>query len=182
MAGHAYARLSDKNKYQQKISTYRDRRMKRKAKLVEMYGEGQSRKWPLKDKEVIKRQSQKISKWREMERFIETRKNKIIALANHVSYFTGINVKDILKTKNSYKENRSWVARGIFCKWGMENKISGVLLSEYIGGRADSASDIRMRFTRSFVKHKTNKEMWVRFKLYYKDQINNSEKNLETVD
>lgn len=121
----------------------------------------------------------KIATWRRTIRRLDRRSNAIIALANHIAYFTAYNVKGSGSKKGSMGIEQ---AKGLFCKWGMENGIPGISLSEYMGHKDNEmASRIRMRFTKSFQKKPENKELWDRFKLYYDDLLVNmiSEKNIE---
>lgn len=174
--GGVVARLSEKNKYQMKMAVYKKRRAAKKAKLISLYGVHSGNKIPKEDRAVLKNLSKQICRWRYMEKRIENRRIAIIALGNHVAYFTGFNVKGSAKNIS----RRASLAKGIFCKWGMENKIQGVLLDEYIGYKQKSwSSTIRLKFTRTLTKNRHNKEMWERFKLYYEDAEKNIEKNLE---
>lgn len=185
MGKPCYATAADINVYQQKICTYRKRRDIKKAKLIKMYGS-----WcnsgnrhvknriivPIRDVKVIKRLTKKINWYQTMEKTIKDRKNAVIALANHVAYFTGYNVKN----SPSCRREIANIARGIFCKWGLENGIKGVMLEEYMGYTKHSrAGETRLNFIKSFSKNNNNKEMWLRFKTYYKDAIEECKKNIE---
>lgn len=170
--------MADKNIYQQKMFIYEQRKKERKAKLIKMYG-----RWkggcgvPEHETATIKRLTIKINNWRKMERIIEERRIKVIALANHIAYFSGFSIKGSAMSRLPIANTM----RGIFCKWGIENGIRGIILAEYIGyNNRYWASKTRLTFTRSFTKNKQNKELWERFKLYYQDQLEkNIEENLE---
>lgn len=92
---------------------------------------------------------------------------RIIALGNAIAIFTGCNVKDsgnnnaLLK---SYTAMR--LARGIFYKYGLEHKIEGKLLREYVGAKGvNQPADYRKWLTSTFAdKNSPNKQSWLNFK------------------
>lgn len=154
-------KAADRSKLYKMIWEYE----KRREELRKKYG-AWNKKLPKGYKEKVKRINDSLENWRKGIRDIDSRNNKIIALGNEVAYFTGFNVK------GSASKRCGDLAKGIFCKWGMENKIPGVLLAEYMGNDAPMvASRQRMRFTRSFKSNQKNKDLWVRFKTHYEEKI-----------
>jgi len=108
----------------------------------------------------------KIRSWEKQIRRMDKRHNQLIAIANHLALFSGVNVKNSIGyTSSKYRQ-----IRGLFSKYCLENGISATLVAEYIGAsRGDIVSASRKAFTRSFEKKPMNRELFNRFKLYIED-------------
>lgn len=111
----------------------------------------------------------KLELLRKKMRDIDKRNIQIMALGNEVALFTGINVKGIGSGNGG--SDRAFYAKCLFSKWGMENGLPGVLLSEYMRTYNVAASKMRMSFTRKFKTSKETREFWERWKKHMEDRI-----------
>jgi hypothetical protein len=106
-----------------------------------------------------------IRRWKRAIMAIDKRSNQVIAIGNHLCYFTGINVKG----SAANMEERFRIARGIFYKYCLEHNIHGTVVSDYVGSHQNTAAKGRINFTNSFQKHPEKRELYNRFKLYMED-------------
>lgn len=125
----------------------------------------------LEYKRAVRKINYKLSYWTRCMTEIDKRRNQLVAMANYVAYFTGINVKE-----SAHIQLHRWrEARNIFYKYSLENGISATLAAEYVGAsRGDVAARARIAFTRTFEKNPENKQKYMNFKQYIED-IKNAE-------
>lgn len=154
---------NDKNTIQQKIHIYKERR----NKLRQKYGVSERRKAPDEYMRKISNINRKIRSWNQLLGTIDERKIAAIAIANHICYFMGVNVKNI----GGKKDFNSMIAKGLYSKYGMENGICGKVLSEYMNLSSKTAPRLRMGFTR-MLSVREYKEKWLSFKNYMKELEN----------
>jgi hypothetical protein len=158
--------MKTKNTYQQMLRTYLARREAVRANYI---------CWK-KSKEYVYRTeslNRRIDYCRQQIKRIEKRDSKIKALATEVCEFFDIPLAHCAAhpLKNSIKstDKRMVLARMIFYKYAMENNIQGVFISQWVGAKwTATASEGRLRFTRSFQNNPENKRIWDHFKLYLK--------------
>lgn len=139
--------LSEKRKkYYAKIYVYKQRREGFKANGK---------------KEQLYHTTKKISQWNNEIRRIDKRNSIINDLISAVNSYFEVNIKSRIFNK-VHK-----LARNVFYKYGMENRIQGAFLSLSLGRtRKKTASECRLRFTRSFGVNQENKDIYHRFKAY----------------
>lgn len=105
----------------------------------------------------------KIRIWKKAIQRIEAKELQINDLVDKIEAFFGFSLRN---TANS-QTKEVVTAKKIFSKYGMENGIKGRTLSRYLGYvDEDTASKFRKQFTRSFIEHPENKELFNRFKNY----------------
>lgn len=148
--------MKTKNKYQQSIFTYLERREIYKAK----YGKNS-----IKYLKLSRNINKRLTVYRAAIKRIEKRDWVIYNLDKCVIEFIG---RSAYKSVNA-KEDITILARNLFIKYGMEHNICGIYLAEYVGlkYKQDGSRD-RLKFTRTFSSNKHNKEMWHRFQDYMK--------------
>ncbi len=149
------------NGNQKNIAEY----IKRREEFRKIYGVGS-----LEYRERVRKINIKIGNWRRTLRRQKELRNKIDELILNIKTFMGY---DLFKNNKSPKTKEGKCAKGIYFKYGIENKFYGTDLSNRIGLKGDwTASKYRRRFTRSFKTNKYNREMYHRFLNYIK-QIKN---------
>lgn len=167
-------KASDRAKIQSWIGTYKTRR----EEMRERYGV-ERQGFILKCTEDYKRASENINNrirnWEKAINMIDKRNNQVMAVANQLALFTGINVKNSIR--NTSSEHR--LTRNLFYKYCLENDISATYVAEYVGAsRGDIVARGRLKFTNGFAKHPENKEKWINFKRYLEEHnIENSGDN-----
>lgn len=150
---------NDKNKLQSHIWEYKRRR----GELREKYGVKNGLGAPQIYKEKVYNINLKIRGWQKMIEDIEKRDNQLIAIANHLCYFLGINIKNSI----NYTDKKHRLARNIYYKYCLENNISATLVAEYVGAsRGDIAARGRLSFNKSFEKHPENRDVYRRWETY----------------
>ncbi len=151
-------RFTDRSKLYGKIYIY----LQRRQEMKERY-KGNSRDYKM----AVRNIENKLMTWRRGIKMIDERQNKIIAIANHMCTFMGENVKGGIR----YTSERHRLARNIFNKYCLENRIPSTLVADYIGAaRQDVVTNARDSFTRSFQKHPENRDMYNRFKNYIEEE------------
>lgn len=140
----------DKNYYQRQINKYVNKREKYKSLL------GEKSPDYLAKRVLI---TKKLRGWRECLRKISKRHDSAIRIYNGVEEFLG------------QKPYSSEEGRALFIKWGMEHHLEGAFLANFIHHSNPSlVYRIRSNFTKSFQKHRENKELWDRFRLFMRDR------------
>lgn len=140
-------KVTDKRKrFYQKIYIYKQRREGYKA-------EGK--------KENYYQCTKKISQWSKGIRRLDERTSAINQMILAIDDFFEVDIKSrVLNTTHK-------LARNVFYKYGMENGIQGAFLSLALGRtRKKTASECRLRFTRSFPDNNGNKTTYHKFKSY----------------
>jgi len=149
--------MSRKNRYQQKIWVYE----KRRDEIRKEYGFRNHPKMA-----TVRNITKKICSWRREIKRIEVKMNALKKNDDLIKSFMDISVRDIKVWQN--EEGK--IARNIFYKYSIEHGISSPYISEYIGLKNNSRASIqRLNFTRSFKKHKANKEIYKRFLQFIKN-------------
>jgi hypothetical protein len=124
------------------------------------------KKYKINDPEYLAKSKvlqRKLDSWKQAVKLIEQRRNKIRALGNAVATFTGFNVRSCGGQKPLSEQAK--LARALFYKYGLENRIMAYFLRGYTGDKDKGTPDsCRRRFTQSFSKDHQNKELWLRFK------------------
>jgi len=105
--------------------------------------------------------TKKISQWQNQIKRIDVRNSKQYALQKAINDYFQVDIKTrIMDTKHK-------LARNCYYKYGMENGFEGVFLSKAIGRkRPSTASENRLKFTRSFKTNPQNKQAYHNFKNY----------------
>jgi hypothetical protein len=142
-----------------KIQTYKKRREALRNKYPPVsFSPGPT--YPPEYHEAVKRINLKIKLWSRQIKRIDMRTNQIIALGNAVAIYTGKNVKQ----SNHSKLEGMKLAKSLFYKYGLENKIPAKELREYVGAnRINQPTDYRREFTLSFRTKPENKQQWLNF-------------------
>lgn len=154
----------DRAKIYKQIWKYKQRREEKRKK----FGVVNGRRAPEEYKIAVHNINNKIRNWEKSIRMIDKRNNQMIAIANHIAYFSGINVKNSV----NYTSQKHKLARNIFYKFGLENGIPATCLASYVGAtRGDTVARGRKRFTKTFSTHPENKQKWLNFKNYYEEDI-----------
>lgn len=139
-----------KNQYQSMIHTYLQRKEQLKKKDKIKYADN------------IKMLSKKIKTWKLQVYRLQKRHDIIKGLMKSVNYFFGV---DIRLRKKDRKHN---LARNVFYKYGMENRLRGAWLCLELGRtRFKTTSECRMKFTKSFKTKPENKQAYIDFKNYH---------------
>ena len=144
--------MQTRKQYQTMIWTYE----KRRAELIEKYGYRTGRTIQI---------SNKIRNWRRQIRIMDGKSKAISDLIKKVNQYFDVDISD------RYGGAKKILARKIYFKYGMENKIDGNLLSESIGFPKRAASRSRREFTKSFKTNPCNKEEYHKFKTYITNQL-----------
>lgn len=111
--------------------------------------------------------TRKISMWRVQMRRIDKRDAILEHITEMVNEYFGV------KIQSSSMDDRHKYARKIYYKYGIECRIQGVFVSNFIGRtNQHTASDSRLRFTRSFKSNPENKEAYHRFKNWIESDHN----------
>lgn len=109
----------------------------------------------------------KIRQWeaclRERGRAEKRIKAKIAVLAKKVNEYFEVDIK------NRLRQNNHTLARNIYYKVGLENKIPGSYLSKFIGRSKRTALIGRKELLKSFKHNKKNTEAYHRFKQYFEN-------------
>lgn len=151
-------RFTDRSKLYAKIYIYLERREEMKKRY-----KGNSRDYKMATRNI----DNKLMTWRRGIKMIDERQNKIIAIANLLCLFMGENVKDGVR----YTSDKAKLARHIFYKYCLENRIPSTLVADYVGAsRQDVVTRGREAFTRSFQAYPHNREMYNRFKSYIQEE------------
>lgn len=155
-------RNSDKNKLQHHIWIYRQR----KEDIRKRYGIVNGMTAPEEYTHAVFNINRKIRSWKHMIRDIDKNNNKLMAVANYLALFYGVNVKNCAKnTAPLYRK-----ARCLYSKYMLEEGVSATLIAEYMGiSRGDSVARLRMKFTKGFTKNKSDRELYHRFLNYMKN-------------
>lgn len=159
---------------QHKIKVYETRRDKFRLKYNVSMNTFPKQKAPREYHKAVKNINDKIKMWYAMIRAYDIRMNRIRALGNAVTLFTGYNVKDSGKlTSKKGEDSNMKLARSIFYKYGLENSSHNKDLREYVGAKRPSQpADYRREFNRSFRDIKSNnKELYNRFKKSYETTL-----------
>lgn len=133
-------------KYYQKIWIYKQRRVGFKL-------QGK--------KKECRNATKKIRQWNEQIGRIDKRNENIRTLIFAMDLYFGVDIK------SRVMDARHKLARSIFYKYGMENKIQGAYLSLSLGRAKKVASQGRLSFTRSFKSNDLNKAHFHQFKAYF---------------
>jgi len=142
-----------KNQYEAMIYTY----MQRKNRYKKMD--------KVKYADRIKKLAQRIKVWRMQIYRLEKRYKLINDLIKSINTFFDVNIRS-RKMDTTHK-----LARNIFYKYGMENRLRGMWLSSAIGRvNKKTASGCRMNFTRSFKSHPQNKIYFIKFREFQLEQ------------
>lgn len=158
--------MKTKQRYREMLNTYLSRRDAIRAN----YDNWQRSKEYVERTEHLNR---RIEYCRQQMKRIDKREAKIKELAQQVCDFldipllhpSGHPLKNCIKqTGRQYQ-----LARMIFYKYAMEQGIMGNFISHWVGAKwVSTASEGRLRFTRSFKNNSENKRIWDHFKLYLK--------------
>jgi hypothetical protein len=156
-------RAKDRGIVYTRIFTYKQRR----DEVRKQYGVVNGIKAPNGYKARVKRLNNKIANWRKVIAEIDKRNNKVMAIANHISYFMAKQVKNSATST----DKTMILARCIFCKYGLENGIPATYLSDYIGySRGDTVARMRLKFNEHLRLNKQPyRDIWNRWKLYMED-------------
>lgn len=129
---------------------------------------------------AVEKINDKIRSWNRRIRVIDELSNKIVALGNAVALFTGYNVKD---SGNARGNERLILAKSLFYKYGLEHKISGKHLREYVGAKhIKQPADYRRNFTRLFSTATAAKNRWTAFNSYLEFESEGKIGNLHFID
>jgi hypothetical protein len=113
----------------------------------------------------------KMMTWKTAIRKIDKTVFKISNLERAVFEFTDVRIAE---HKGMKVKGDVWIAKALYYKFGIESGITGVNLRSYIGlGILEVKREpglFRSRFTRSFSTNPENKELWIRFKVFYENQ------------
>jgi hypothetical protein len=169
--------LEKRKKYVTMIVIYKTRREKLREKhgIVDLFRSG---KLPESYTTKAHKLTKRIKDFKDIIKRIDKVWDKIYALEKAVTAFTGQNIKN-QNGRNVKIEIRQ--AKYLYYKFGLENGIRGKELRQYIGVPDSNWSQplkFRGRFTKSFVDHPENKEMWMEFKRFYDNAIKNGEISL----
>lgn len=153
-----------RKRYYTMIWLYKKRRQELRARYGITVLHNGHRRLPDEYKEKAKRLNKKIGSWNREIRKIDTITGKVNKLKKAVMDFTGEDIHNQvgLKVPETVK-----MAKFIYYKFGLENGIMGILLSNEIGSHARQPSIYRTRFTRSFKTIPENKQKWLDFKDFY---------------
>jgi len=161
--------MESRSDYYRAIYVYKQRR----EKLREKYGIKKiNKKTPEGYRKAVFGINNKIRIWRKAIKRIEHYNGLVQEVNRAIINFMGY---DIRKTKRWAKDPRAQIARGIFSKYCIESRIPGPYLRPYLGtsksrgggvNKAGYETEIRRRFTRSFITNSENKELYHRFLKY----------------
>lgn len=136
----------------------------------------QRKKKYLKEEKNISTILSSIYFWKEEMKRIDKSSNRIIALANFITTFTGFNVKLSSKLRKSAFHNKMKLARSLFYKYGLEHNIASIDLREFVGEKnTANPSNYRKAFTKSFYSDNkrniatSNKILWDNFKRQFEE-------------
>ena len=152
-----------KNRYQQKIHTYEERRQR----LREKYGYTPGRVIPGYG-EAVRNLTNKISRWKRAIKRIEERQAKLELIAGRTElFYEGITLKN---SAHSHKPEVC-MARKLFYKYALEHGCRSRDAAVYVGGKQPQwPATKRLQFTRSFKTQPENRELWHRFLKHMKEQ------------
>lgn len=119
----------------------------------------------------MRRLTVKINRWQKAINRIDERNRKISVLVKKVNLYFGVNIK------SKSMDLGHIFARSIFFKIGMENKIQGKFLAEFIGRNKRTAFRNRIALTRSFEKNTENLKSFHNFKQYLQNEETISQPN-----
>lgn len=144
---------------------------KRREEVRKKYGVVNGNAAPEEYKNRVVNLNRKIRLWSKTLKVIDKRNNQLMAVANCLSYFSGINVKDSIKEDTP----RHRLARNLFYKYCLENEIPATCVAEYVGAtRGDTVARARLTFTGTIQKDEEKWQTWQNFKRYMQEQIENS--------
>lgn len=110
-----------------------------------------------------------ISRKRKSLKLLEEKEMKVRKLADQIEEFINFN----LWQSSARTENIAILAKGLFCKYGIEHGLKGLSLGWFLGTpHSFRASQIRLNFQRSFEKNPKHKQVWLNFKSWIKLQNN----------
>lgn len=111
--------------------------------------------------------TKRISQWTKEIKRIENRKRKIQKIVSAINEYFLVDIKSRSTNKDVV------LARMIYFKYGLENRICGTHLLRHIGRRhPDVARYNRTKLNRSFVDNPENKDAYLRFKRNFEININ----------
>lgn len=152
MGGNRHYTLRDKHCIQVKLSTYlkrRDENKLRKAKVEYL--------------------TKRIYSFRRSLKRLKIEEEEVKVLASKVEDFTGIR---IWKNSGRSVDKKTHVARGIFCKYGIDNGIKGANIAWYLNyNNSETAYIRRTDFQKSFDKNTDNLRRYKNFKTYIQNDI-----------
>jgi len=139
-----------KNQYENMIHTY----LKRKNVYKQ--------KDKIKYDDKIKKLAHKIKVWRGQVYRLKKRHKTIFNLIKSINNFFGVDIR-LRKQDSAHK-----LARNVYYKYGMENRLRGAWLCLELGRtRVKTASECRMKFTKTFKTNTQNKQAYTNFKNVY---------------
>lgn len=145
-----------KNRYQQQLRTYLQRR------------EALKRKYPCKNYDArLKRIQDRIDGLRRNIRTYSLIDAKMNRLAKSVHDYTGVPVKLIHGGGSGEVRQKTDLAVSLFIKLAMETGVTGFYLTQFLGYKdSHGPSRNRRRFTRSFATNEKNYNAWKKFREY----------------
>lgn len=155
-------KLRVKNDYQSFIWEYKHRR----ELLRKKYGFKAGLKMPTEYVKRVKGLNKKLRIWQRAIKRHEAVMDKIKVVDTLVMEFMNCST---LRGSN-FSKTKS-IAKKIFYKYGIENKIQGIKLGIYVGAKHDwTAGRNRMEFTKSFKTKTENKILYHQFLNYAKNR------------
>lgn len=144
-----------KNQYQSAIATYLERRQA----LQDKYG--------VKSEEYRKRvikMNRKLDAWRCSIRRIEKRQTTLKRVDRLIRDFMDC---DKIRGSMGNRSRQMQMARAIFFKHCLENRITSPWLALYTGAKdLSTPGNVRRRFTRSFPDKPENRQLWHQWKAF----------------
>lgn len=113
-----------------------------------------------------KKLSYRIGVWRRKIKRIEIKEAQAQVVADQVCAFMDI---PTLWNSTQLFDKKTVEARYLFCKYSIENGLSGCCLYDLLKCHPGTPARLRRKFTKSFTKNKSNKELWGRFKFFLED-------------
>lgn len=136
-----------REQYYFKVQTYKKRREV-------------ARKSYSKSLQVMRNLTSKISRWQKAINRIDERNEKIKSLVRKVNSYFNVTIQSIAM------DLEHKLARSIYFKIGMENKIQGKFLAEFIKRNKRTAFRNRVSLTQSFKTKPENRKAFYDFKNY----------------